>query len=98
MQGRISRKKARVSIVLMIAACALVLLGVVLDFKPCMLSGVILLVVALCLLPWKCPNCGKRYKSMPQWSTYGSYRCPHCGKRVAYDDEPDEAVEDPTLR
>ena len=98
MQGRISRGKARVSIVLMIAACALVLLGVVLDFKPCMLAGVILLVVALCLLPWKCPNCGKRYKSMPQWSNYGSYRCVHCGKRVAYDDEPDEAAEDPTLR
>lgn len=98
MKGRISRKKARVAIVLMVAACALVLLGVIADFKPCMLVGVILLLIALCLLPWKCPNCGKRCKLTPQWSEYGSTRCVHCGIRVAYDDEPDEAVEEPSLR
>ena len=96
MQGRISRKRARISIVLMVAACVLVLLGVILDFKPCMFLGVLLLIAALCLLPWKCPHCGRTFKSMPQWSTYGSYHCSHCGKRVAYDDEPEDPNESQT--
>lgn len=92
-QGRISRKQARISIVLVVVACALVLVGVIVDLKPCMLFEVILMVAALCLLPWRCPHCGRNFKSMPQWSTYGSYHCAHCGERTAYDDEP-EAPED----
>lgn len=96
MKERLSRKRTQVSIVLIVVGCLLVLIGVILDFKPCMFSGVLLMIAALLTLQRKCPYCGRYCKATPQWSAPGTYHCPHCGKRLAYDDEPEE-LDDPQL-
>ncbi len=90
MRNRLSRTKARLSIVLFAVGVACLLTGYFVEGWLPTILGVVLAVVGMVVRPWKCPVCGKRVSPAPQWSQPGKYHCAYCGSRFAYDDEPEE--------
>lgn len=85
-----SRKRARVSI-LLFAFCLLCLLLTVITQKVLLVVVSVLVAgAAIAVRPWKCPACGKHIGSRPQWTMPGKYHCTYCGNRMVYDDESAE--------
>lgn len=90
MRNRISRTRARISIVLFIVGLALLVVGYFVDGWITTIPALLLVIVGMVVRPWKCPTCGKYASPAPQWSQPGKYHCSYCGSRFAYDDEPEE--------
>ena len=90
MRNRLSRTRARLSIVLFAVGIVCLLTGYFVEGWLPTILGVALAAVGILVRPWKCPVCGKRVSPMPQWSQPGKYHCPYCGNRFSYDDEPEE--------
>ena len=85
----ISRLRTRISMVLMAAAVAAILLGAVRSGWTPTLVGAGVLVLSALVKPWKCPTCGKTVSVKSRWSERGEDYCPYCRSRLAYDDEED---------
>ena len=87
MNGKLSRKWARISLIcigIFLAGCLIAcltnyflvwLLGI-----PFMIASFVIKFVVL-----RCPGCG-RGGAIPQWSKSGTYHCPMCGIKFEYDD------------
>lgn len=90
MRNRISRLKARISIVLFVVGIAGLLVSMVSDGWTPTIVGVVCCMAAVFLRMGKCPTCGRQCSPLPQWSEPGKYHCAFCDARFAYDDEPDE--------
>ena len=91
MNGKLSRKWARISIVCMgifLAGCLGAFLtnrsGFYLVGVPFVIAALIIKFVFL-----RCPGCG-RGGAVPQWSRSGTYHCPMCGAKLEYDDNKGE--------
>ena len=87
MKGRLSRTRARASIVLFAVGLALLLAGYFAEGWVPTILAVVFVIAGMAARPWKCPCCGRQISPMPQWSQPGKYHCPYCGNRFAYDDE-----------
>ena len=90
MKKRMSRAKARISIVLLALAVAALIAGYFVDGILTTVVAVVFVIAAILSRIGKCPTCGKSASPMPQWSEPGKYHCPYCGSRFAYDDEEQE--------
>ena len=87
MKRRMSRKRARATIILFgVGLIALIASYVAEGWLPIIVS-VITIFAAMMIRPGVCPTCGKRVNPMPQWSAPGKTECPYCHNRLAYDDE-----------
>ena len=91
MNGKLSRKWARISIVcigIFLACCLATFLtnraAFWLGGTPFMIAALIIKYVCL-----RCPGCG-RGGAVPQWSKSGTYHCPLCGIKLEYDDQKGE--------
>jgi len=90
MEVKLSRARARVSIILLAAALVLLFAALLSNKGLPAGLGVAAAAAAMLVRQWKCPNCGRRISPRPQWGQPGKYHCPCCGNRFVYDDE--EAV------
>lgn len=90
MGKKLSRIKARISIVLFAVGLAGLLGSMVTKGWVMTIVGVVFCMGAIFLRMGKCPTCGRQCSPMPQWSEPGKYHCTYCGSRFAYDDEPNE--------
>lgn len=83
---KMSRKWARLSIVLLAAGAALACAGVMLDQIAPIIPGFVLMLaaVAIKLTKLRCPNCGA-FTTTPQWSGNGNKRCKKCNQPIKYD-------------
>lgn len=87
MKGRLSRKRARATIILFgVGLIALIISYVSVSWVP-IIVAVVTIFAAMMIRPGNCPNCGRRVNPMPQWSAPGKNECPYCRNRLAYDDE-----------
>lgn len=93
MKNRLSRKKTRLAIILMVVGMAVIVGGIGLMERSMVLSEIVafsglgVFFAALALWPTQCPACGERGRYPAQWSQPGRYHCVHCGAKLAYDDE-----------
>ena len=90
MNRGLSRRRARISLVLFAVGLLGLLAGMVRDGWFTTGIGVVFCFGGILLRPSGCPGCGRKVSPLPQWSEAGKYHCPHCGSRLAYDDEKPE--------
>lgn len=86
MKKQLSRKKARIMLVLVYGGLAVTLFGYVVQDGILIGGGLAAIFVGLCFSQ-ACPHCGKHPRYTPQWSGQGKYYCSFCGERLSYDDE-----------
>ena len=88
MNGKISRKWARISIVCMGIFLAGCLVAILSNHFVFWLAGVPFMIAALVIkfVVLRCPGCGHG-GAVPQWSkAQRVYHCPRCGAKLEYDD------------
>ena len=90
MRGRLSRKRARATIVLFAVGLIALIASYVAEGWLPIVVAVITIFGGMMIRPGKCPTCGRRVNPMPQWSQPGKNTCPYCRNRLAYDDETEE--------
>ena len=86
MNGKLSRKWARISIVCMGIFLAGCLVTFVTNHFIGWLVGVPFLIASFVIkfVVLRCPGCGHG-GAVPQWSRSGTYFCPRCGTKLEYD-------------
>ncbi len=83
---KLSRKWARISIVLLAAGALLACLGVIIDSYVPEIPGFALMTaaVAVKLTRLRCPYC-RSFTTTPQWFRSGNKKCSKCKKLLEYD-------------
>lgn len=88
MGKKLSRVRARVSIILLVVGIACLTVGIMRQGgRPLLVAGVVIALASMPVRPWGCFECGRKVTPKPQWSGKGKYHCPYCGARFVYDDE-----------
>ena len=88
MNGKLSRKWARISIVCMILFVIGAVISIFTNGPVGMLVGTPFAIVSLIIkfVVLRCPGCGHG-GAVPQWSKEQKvYHCPRCGTKLEYDD------------
>ena len=87
MNGKLSRKWARISIVCIGVFLTGGLVTCFTNHPVGILAGLPFAIASLVIkfVVLRCPGCG-RSAAVPQWSKSGTYFCPRCGIRLEYDD------------
>ena len=88
MNGKLSRKWARISIICMGVFLAGSFVTILTNASAGMLVGVPFAIASLVIkfVVLRCPGCGHG-GAVPQWSkVQREYHCPRCGAKLEYDD------------
>lgn len=87
-----SRKRARIAIVLLRIAIPLLCMGMMTDSTWLILVSIGFSLAGLAIPTHRCPHCGKRFEVMrsdvgAHWSKPDEGYCRECGKLLKYDDQ-----------
>ena len=88
MNGKLSRKWARISIICICIFLAGSLVTILTNSPAGMLAGAPFAIASLVIkfVVLRCPSCGHG-GAVPQWSkAQREYHCPRCGPKLEYDD------------
>lgn len=92
MKTGVSRKKARIAILILALVVILILAGVIAKKAVILMIGAIVLLAdyVLILSTTRCPNCGEYFYGLHWSSKKDAGVCKKCGEPLLYDDQIDE--------
>ena len=91
MKKRVSRRKNRVALLLLVAFAFVVVTGYLCASGPVMLASLPLLLAgaAVMLTVNRCPNCGEHFRGL-YWARENAGYCSRCGELIEFDGEDRE--------